>query len=326
MGHPIRDHIMCMGWYLRRTAKADDLIGFYRDVVGLPVMRGYEPTYFISVGETFCMELIAERPPRPERDETPEIASVLPILRTPDLQALVERLRAANVEVRDIRETATGAEAFARDWDGQWLGLRERKASSPHFSDKEAMRRRARGDTFSYGWPAMPADIQEMGWIRRHAQDPLRIASFYSETLGLKIVGEEDGAVMLDAGDNFILEIAGGGAPQKPPVHDRTEIPNCFVFRIDNFDETEHLLRAAGVPVAQRIEFNSAHLLYCLDPEGQLIGFEERFEPHAYKKWRDPFAEDIEANRRWRAYRMNADEGARMDYGATPRTEQLKPL
>jgi catechol-2,3-dioxygenase len=313
-----------MGWYLRRTAKADDLIGFYRDTLNLPVMRGWEPTYFISVGETFCMELLAERAPRPERERDPQTAPLTPILRVHNLDGLLSRLGAADVEVVSRRESAHTREAWILDWDGHLVGLRERSGSSPHWSDAEALRRFNRGWTYSRDWGNMPADIQELGWILRRARDPERLAAFYEGALGLKRVGEEDGAIMLDAGDNFILEIAGGGAPLAPPVHDRSEIANCFVFRIDDFDETERLVRQAEIPVAQRLEFNSAHLLYCLDPEGQLLGFEERFEPHGYKTWREPFAEDLEANRRWRAYGLDAERGRDNGFGLLPRTDRVR--
>jgi catechol 2,3-dioxygenase-like lactoylglutathione lyase family enzyme len=319
----LRSHIMCMGWFLRRTARADDLIPFYRDTLGLPVMRGWEPTYFIWTGETFCMELIAEAPPRPERDQDPATAALTPMFRALDLEALLARLGAEGVRLVARSESEDGKEAFVLDTDGQLIGFREAPAGSPKPFDVEARRRRGRGDTYSYGWTQMPGDMQELYALRRRVANMETALAFYAKVLGLAILEQSSSGARLDAGDNFVLELAPGGSMQRLPEKDRTEIANSFVFRVDNFDATVAELEALGVPIVQRLEFNSAHLVYASDPEGQLIGFEERFEPHGYKTWRDPFAEDLEANRRWRAYRMDAARGASMAYARLPRTDPL---
>lgn len=315
----LRDHIMCMGWYLRRVERGEAVLPFYRDVLKLPVMRGKEPTWFIWGGEIFVFELIGERPPRPERDTDPASAPLMPVYRVHDLDGLLAELRHNHVAIVGERKTEHGRDVFILDTDRQLNVLREREAMSPHASDIEAARRKTRGDTFVNDWPKMPLRIQELGWIRRQVQSLAKVLPFYTATLGLKKVGEESGAVMLEAGDNFILELAEGGSPQKPPQKDRTEITNSFVFHVDDHALVTEMLKKAGVPVMQEIFFNSAHLTYVVDPEGQLLGFEERFEPHGYKTWRNPFAEDLEVNRRWRSYRMDAARGAAIGYSRTTR-------
>lgn len=317
----LRERIMCMGWYLRRVERGEAVLPFYRDVLKLPVMRGKEPTWFIWGGEIFVFELIGERPPRPARDTDPKSAPLMPVFRCHDLDGLLEELSHLHVRILGERRTPHGRDAFVLDTDRQIVMLRERAAASPHASDIEAARRRARGDTFVYDWRAMPARIQELGWIRRQVRSLSAVLPFYTEILGLREVGEEDGAIMLEAGDNFILELAEGGEPQTPPEKDRTEITNSFVFHVDDHARMTTLLKERGVPVVQEIFFNSAHLTYVVDPEGQLLGFEERFEPHGYKAWRTPFAEDLEVNRRWRSYRMDAARGAAMNYSRTTRME-----
>lgn len=315
----LRNHIMCMGWYLRRVERGEAVLPFYRDVLKLPVMRGKEPTWFIWGGEIFVFELIGECPPRPERDTDPASAPLMPVFRCHNLDGLLAELAHNHVRTVGERRTKHGREAFVLDTDRQLVMLRERAPDSSHASDIEAARRRARGDTFVYDWRAMPARIQELAWIRRQVQNLSKVLPFYTDKLGLKQVGEEDGAVMLDAGDNFILEIAEGGTPQKPPEKDRTEITNSFVFHVDDHARMTALLKERGVPIVQEIFFNSAHLTYVVDPEGQLLGFEERFEPHGYKAWRNPFAEDLEVNRRWRTYRMDTARGTAMNYSRSTR-------
>jgi catechol 2,3-dioxygenase-like lactoylglutathione lyase family enzyme len=204
------------------------------------------------------------------------------------------------VVVSAAQQTPRGLEAFIVDPDGHVAGLRERSSDSMLRHDVVARQRRTRGEAFNPGCAPMPTGLQETGWIVRRVSDVARAASFYRDILGLPVVAEEGGHLMLDLGDNSLLELAPGGPTRKPP-QDRRECPNTFILRVHDREGLVETLKANEVPlINEHIEWPAGDLTYAADPDGYPVGLEERRHPSRIKDGSAPLPEDIEARRRWR--------------------------
>ncbi len=288
-----RDLHMGPGWYMRRTPNADRLIPFYRDGLGTSVIRGEEPVYFLWAGESYIIELKAEKPPREERVTDPDVHPCTPLFHTRDLNVTLARLLRAGGELISSSETPFGREAFVLDPDRQIVGLRE------PIGGETALGRSAVSE-YNPGCAPLPDDLIGLRSIVRRVADMETMITFYRDVIGFKEVGPVNGRHLFDQGEGVHLELAPGGAVQTPP-QDRVEITNHFIVRVVEHDAFNQALKDAGVKFSNdSFRWNSADMSICIDPEGHIMGFEERFEPHEYGHPRDPFEEDMEADKRWR--------------------------
>lgn len=281
------------GWYMRRTPSADALAPFYRDALGTSVIRGAEPVYFLWAGESFIIELKAEKPPREERVTDPDVHPCTPIFHTRDLERTLARLLRGGGVLTGSADTPFGREAFVLDPDQQIVGLRE------PFGGETSLGRDPVSD-FNPGCAPLPDDLIGLRSIVRRVADMDAMAAFYRDTIGFPDMGIVEGRHLFDLGEGVHLELAVGGALQHAP-DDRVEITNHFIVRVEDHDAFNAALKNDGVTFSNdSFRWNSANMSICIDPEGHIMGFEERFEPHEYGTPRDPFEEDMEADRRWR--------------------------
>lgn len=285
---------------LIRTPSAEALAAWYSGVLRLPIIRGREPTFFLWVGETLVLELLSDNSDLPAaRPDDPDTAPVLLIFRVHDLTALLQRLQARGVEVVSRRSLSHGAEAFIRDPEGNLLGLRTVGRDSPYASDRAAWRRFDAGDPFNPGAAMLPPDVQGLGWIRRNAVDARAAARFYERAVGLERVDEEGPLAHFQLGNGVVLEVAGGGHKVPVPAS-RTQVPVTFVIRVEDHMLMNRWLKLKELRIVDdALKFNSAELTYFADLDGQVVGIDERYEPHEYTTRRRPFAEDLETERRW---------------------------
>lgn len=309
-----RDLHMGPGWYMRRTSNATALAPFYVDGLGTSNIRGVEPVYFLWAGESFIIELKAEKPPRDERVTDPGVHPCTPVFHTRNLSQTLTRLLNAGGQLIGSEETPFGLEAFVLDPDQQILGLRE------PVGGERALGRAAVSD-FNPGCTPLPDDLIGLRSIVRRVADMDVMTRFYGETIGFKDMGMVHGRRLFDLGEGVHLELAEGGELQKAP-QDRVEITNHFIIRVTDHDAFNGALKDAGIQFSNdSFRWNSANMSICIDPEGHIMGFEERFEPHEYGHPRDPFAEDQEANRRWqrRTGSLHAldEDGFEVGYAAT---------
>lgn len=302
------------GWYMRRTANATALLPFYRDALGTSVIRGAEPVYFLWAGETFIIELKADGSLRGERVTAPALHPCTPIFHSRDLQVTVDRLLNNGASLISRSDTAFGPEAFVLDPDQQIVGIRQPK-------DGELAIGRSNVSSYNPGCAPLPEDVIGLRSILRPVVDIGTMSSFYGDTVGFKDLGKHNGRHLFDLGEGVHLELTSGGEQQNPPK-DRAEISNQFIVRVEDHDAFNAALKANDVPFCNdSFRWNSADMSICIEPEGHIMGFEERFEPHEYGTPRDPFEEDLEADRRWRQTAGQRDgntpDGFDVGYAAT---------
>lgn len=311
---PTKNLHMGPGWYMRRTSNATALLPFYRDALGVSVVRGGEPVYFLWAGESFIIELKAEKPPRDERITDPDTHPCTPVFHTRDLQRTLARLIKGGGKLISSYETPFGTEAFVLDPDQQIIGLREPNGG------EQSLGRLPPSD-FNPGCTPLPDDLIGLRSIVRRVADIPTMAAFYRNVIGFEDMGVIEGRHLFDLGEGVHLELAEGGEIQNPPK-DRVEITNHFIVRVDGHDAFNASLKNDGIKFSNdSFRWNSANMSICVDPEGHIMGFEERFEPHEYREPRDPFEEDMEANRRWRTQtgqlHVKDKDGFEVGYAAT---------
>ena len=295
--------VISLGWMLPRSQDAERVAKFYGRVLQLPLLRGYGNAWLFWAGETVVFEPKSDDGPEwryPEWDSSP----TLPVLRCVNLASVLQRLRHFDVEIVEETNEDFASIAVMRDIDGHFVMLREAVADSPKLSDVMA---RQRANTawkctaFNPGVPPMPADIQGIDRVIRHVADVSAMTDFYTDKIGLNVIELAESVVVLDCGDSTTLELRSGGKVERIP-DDRFEIPDALILRVNDFDGYKAKLLSNGVHIVNdKIQFGRGALGYFCDPEGHLVGYEERYEQAQCKDGAVAFSEDLEANRRWRA-------------------------
>jgi catechol 2,3-dioxygenase-like lactoylglutathione lyase family enzyme len=300
------EYVKSLGWYIRfLPADQAGLSRFYGETLGLPFVRAgtAQAVDFYWAGESLIHELIFEGRAQATtaHERAPNTASLIPIYRVSDIETLTGVLRSKGIAPTAVTRYAHGRESFFHDPLGSLIGLREVDLKSALPQDIEARRRALRGEAFNVGCAPMPAHWQELGWILRRVADVATLTRFYTNVLGLNLVAMHDGRALLDLGDNSLLELAPGGVAGAPPAN-RSDLPATFILRIQNIAAFKDDMKRYGVRIVHDvIQWARGSLSYVADPEGNLIGVEEKYHPSRYAG-QVPFPEDLEAQRRWVEY------------------------
>lgn len=301
MTNSLTNNLMCLGWYMRRTADSHVLGDFYKSVMGLPMLRGGRPwpvTMFWS-GEATVFELKSDEEPMPERDQNPMTAPCMPVFRVHNMDALVERLVEGGARHAGQEILASGRQAYLLDTDNQLIALRETARDSNSPLDKEAWQRFDEPRNFDPECGDMPEDIQVLAGAMMRVQDLAAMRIFYRDTIGFIEVVADDSHVVFDLGDNTFLELRPGGQTVRVPK-DRIEVTNSFILRLQDTEKFKQHVKALGVHfVNEHVQWKRAHLAYFADPEGRIIGIEQRYDPKDYLEPVEVYAEDIESERRF---------------------------
>ncbi|MYF68376.1 MAG: VOC family protein [Gammaproteobacteria bacterium] len=294
--------VISLGWVLPRSQNAERVAAFYGEVLQLPLLRGYADAWLFWAGETVVFEPKSDAGPEwryPDWKSSP----TLPVIRCVELGSVLSRLRRFNVDVVASGNDEFGDYAVFQDIDEHFVMLRQAPMDSTRPIDivaRERLTMRENHRAYNPGVAPLPRDIQGIDSIIRHVADLGAMAAFYSDTVGLPIVEAAPTHVVLDCGDSTALELRAGGQAESPP-QDRFEVPDAFILRVDDFDGFRETLLANKVRIVNdRIQFGRGVLGYICDPEGHLIGYEERYEQSGCRDNAVAFAEDMEANRRWR--------------------------
>jgi predicted enzyme related to lactoylglutathione lyase len=288
----MRDTIIGLGWFVRRTSDVERLASFFRDVVGLPVLREIGPSVHFWAGEATVFELAPGGRPNPDYTDRAQAPSV-PIFRVHGIRGTIRRLREAGVRFINEFEREHNHLAYFLDPLGNVTGLQERYRSSDRAEDREAWRRWDAGETRIEGVPPLPPDLQHLGWVVFRSLDvPAQIA-FYRDVVGLDVaVSYSDSNALLSLGDGVLLELSPGSSPQPRPT-DRSEVTNTPVLRVRDLDGMVADLKAHGVHfVNDPFAIPGGRIAYFVDPENHLMGIQQRDRD-------SDRVEDREARRRW---------------------------
>jgi predicted enzyme related to lactoylglutathione lyase len=302
--------IMSLGWCVRfvPVSLMDVMSDYFLTTIGL-TRTGYlrisegdrENKDLMWGGETIIVNhnYGGVEAPVSARESDTDTARFYAIYRVNGLDGVIGRLRARGVTVIGPRDCAYGREAFIVDPMGMLTGLRERDANAPLLQDREATRRRVRGEAFNAGCKSMPEGWQELGWIRMTAEDLPRLTSFYRDTVGYPLVGEDGGCMLFDLGDNTILELAPGGKSRPPPAI-QMAAQAAPILRVPDVHGAIAYLRQGGVHfVHELLTSPKSEFAYFSDPEGNVVGICQNFHPGKYCEDHRVLPEDVEAERRW---------------------------
>jgi catechol 2,3-dioxygenase-like lactoylglutathione lyase family enzyme len=270
-----------------------EILPYYTDVVGLPLMRVGPAVSLLWAGEDLVFEIKTEDDPGTEATDL-ATAQLLPVFRSYDLAATRARFAAAGYEQVTEQRTEHSSRLWVTGPDRLLLGFEQRDEDSPFEADAEALRRwRSGSGTVLPGNGPLPDELQYLSRARRQVADLEAARAFYRDVVGLDEVGEESGAAVFAMGDTVLLELAPGGA-SRPLPSNRTELPDSFILRVHGFFESVDARTQAGaVWVGDQIHYETgSKLAYFADPEGLLVGIEHR------TLW-GSYAEDVEAERRW---------------------------
>ncbi|HEU0103423.1 MAG TPA: VOC family protein [Mycobacteriales bacterium] len=288
------DYQSCHSYIRRPDVAAEILTPFYRDVVGLPVIRPVDQMVTFWAGEDLGFEIKCDDVDRGLHDH-PETAQCLPVFRTHDLAATLARTAAAGFPASWTVVSQHATTSWVLGPDGHLTGFEQRSPDSPFAADREALRRWELGAFELPEVEPMAPDLHYLSRVVLRVQDVDRLSGFYAGVLGLDRVGAEDGAAVHSLGDTVLLVLAPGGRP-RPPVRDRLEVANVVMTRVADLDAVLDASAAEGATrVGEVLEFfTGSRAAYLADPEGNLFGVQQR------TLW-GSYPEDVESDRRWQA-------------------------
>lgn len=291
--------IQGLGWFLRRAAQAPQLGWFYRDALHLPLLRSWERAdsagAMLYAGDVAVYTVnIGGQPPVAD----PIRAECTPVFRVRNMSEATADVRAAGGWAVGEEKACDGVTVFMSDPKGYVFGLREADDASTSVADVEAARRWAAGERGLPGLEPLPEKIQGLAAVRLRVEDPEALTRFYSEMLGLDVIGTPTAECgQLHLGGPTALELKAGGKRRTPPK-DRSEVPDVWILRVYDYVGIKAHLAVSGVPLVQNLELTGGWVDYYADPEGHLFGIQERKAP-------DPdvaattLPEDIAARKRW---------------------------
>ena len=294
----IQNNHIGFGWYMRRCADSVQLAEFYGGVIRLPLIRGRHPVWFFWAGETHIFELKSDVEPPAKRDSDPMTAPCTPVFRCHQPDQILNALEAASAPILSDEATPFGREITALDPEKQLMIFRQQSRGLNAPGNTAAWQRFDDEETFNPGCSPMPSTVQEIGWMVRRVSNVKSAVDFYRDIIGFHYVGMVEDRAVFDLKNGVFLELAAGGVMRKPPST-REEETNTWVHRVRSHGLLNSWFKSNDVPlVNDHIQFNSAELSYCADPDGGITGFEERYQPDRFKVPRRAFLEDVEAERR----------------------------
>jgi glyoxylase I family protein len=118
-----------------------------------------------------------------------------------------------------------------------------------------------------------------------NVEDPVEMAKWYCENLGMKIVRKGPPPVNMhfisDAGGNMMLEVYTNPPNAVPNYRSMDPLSLHIAFMVDDVEETSRKLIAAGATIATEITVTDSgdKLIMLRDPWGVPIQFLKRTEP-----------------------------------------------
>lgn len=108
-----------------------------------------------------------------------------------------------------------------------------------------------------------------------YASDLERVEPFYTETLGMRVVGKEPGrSLFLRAGGSVFLVFDPEATERSeglPPHGARGPGHVCFLVDAGDYDRWKEHVAARGVEIVQEAEWTNGRSFYFRDPAGNLL-------------------------------------------------------
>jgi predicted enzyme related to lactoylglutathione lyase len=286
-----------LGWIVRRARLAPaSLTPFYVAALGLRQFRPAGPTGSIMLwlGDVAMFELGNLSP---AADSQARAADFSFFLRTRNYNATKAAVLAAGATIE--REATDGGRTLAvRDPDGMMFGLWEAHSGSTFPPDAVADAIWKAGALRPTGAEALPNALQDVASINLKVADPVAMAAFYHDALGLELLGAPSATgATLALGRTTVLELHPGGV-RRAPLADRNEYPDVWILRVYDQAGLTARIRDKKATVLNEVNITGGRLVYALDPEGHIFGLQQRtpdlLPPGAVER-----VEDILARRLW---------------------------
>lgn len=291
--------IQGLGWIVRRTLRSPAaLTPFYQAALGLRQLRPAAPSGSVMLwaGDIVMFESSALTP-GPDTDA--RRGELVFLMRARDYSRAKAAMLATGARV--LREdTGTNATLYAVDPDGAVFGLWQAHAGSGFPPDAAADAIWQAGAIGMPGVPALANGLQDVASINLKVADPVALAAFYHDALGLELLGAPTPAgATLALGRTAVLELHPGGLRHAPP-RDRSEVPDVWILRVYDHDALAARLRTHKAVIVNQIAITGGRLTYALDPEGHLFGFQQRtpdlLPPGAAERAEDALARTLWAS------------------------------
>lgn len=286
--------IQSLGAFFRAVPSPAPLIAFYRDGLGLPVIRrlGQNATFWAGDTATFVVTGGGDAPP-PFSDPTEQ--GSIPVFRCLGIDAVVDRLVRAGGRVLaegPAPDSVPGRTVYLLDPSGNVTGLREPDPTSTRAQDIESARRREAGLATLEEVGPLPEDVQGLDWIVQSGLAPGPTLRFLDEVMRLDRADPDADAPLVWLGETCLLATLEGRP--KDRKQDPRMVTNGFTLRVHSFDDllTRLLDDGAVQAYAAVKEGTDGKLTAFWDPNGNLLGIRQ-----AASDSERP--EDVEARKRW---------------------------
>ncbi|MSO96693.1 MAG: VOC family protein [Rhodospirillaceae bacterium] len=291
--------IQGLGWVVRRVPQGPKgLVPFYQSALGLRQLRPPGPTGAVMLwaGDLTMFEASTLAASSDAAARQNEITVLMRTRQFERAQTMVNAAGATRIgETPGRPRTVTFT-----DPTGMMLAIREADDASPHAHDQIAAAQWRKGGTTLPNTPSLPSEFQDVAAIALRVVDPVAMAAFYSDLLGLQPMGtpSAEGAI-LTLGRAAALELQPGGHRHDIPK-DRDQVPDVWIARVYDHDGLAARLKQRNVPIVTQRQITGGKLTYAADPEGHLFGIQQR-TPDLLPEGAKERVEDVLARALWAA-------------------------
>ncbi|MCB2107403.1 MAG: VOC family protein [Rhodobacteraceae bacterium] len=276
----MRDGIQGLGWFVRRSSDPVALAAFYTAAIGLPELRRIETadakTVMLRAGTFSVFELsLGGEPPSPDPAET----ECTPLFRSRNLADAVAKAQGAGAKIIGEETEGSLRTVTMADPLGHVYGLREADPASTQPHDVFAEHQWRNPHPTAQAMPAMSAAVQGLTCVRVRVSDPMTLARFYGDCVGLDPIGAPSSErASFYLGGSCILELRAGGTRRDPP-NDRANVTDTWVLRVHDLVGMKAHFAVREVRTVNSLEVPGGWIEYYCDPEGHLFGIQERQRP-----------------------------------------------
>jgi len=282
-----RQGVQGIGWYVVRADDGGPLVSFYRDALGLGDFRSWSDGGMLWGGGTTVFEPNVLEDAEAQTYTLVSDSPFIPVFASRDLDETLARLSETVGITRSTAVERADGILYFRDPKGNLFGLKESSdAPEPHQITAEK---------------ALAQDLVGLSQLLMHTANPEAVADWYEKIVGMRSIERSTGAFLLDMGDGTTLHIEAGGSEPVVPT-DRKQVTSAPVYRVYGLDDLMARLEKSGTPMIQLFDQTGGRIWYGLDPDGHLVGFQERRLPSRdLSKWTTRLPEDVYARSLWRS-------------------------